>query len=223
MSLSYKLIKNNSHLYTLIVEGDDTTALQLYKTIIKNVKNSHLDYGEKSVFFNAEHVMSLKNIILENNTKYLSYLKCIKLIHDLSEQLTNFNKLGFSLYGIDIDDILAVDNQFIFCNLKYALPIYTDKTDKMFLFNPPHIPYFGNPEIYRITILPSEINCKCIYYSLGCLVVFCLLNEYLLVNNEIKNNDEIEKIITPLYNTKIYWFIKRCLDKNVNNRRLLLI
>jgi hypothetical protein len=32
-----------------------------------------------------------------------------------------------------------------------------------------------------------------------------------------------EKVIQPLYNTKMYWFIKRCLDPNINKRELLLI
>ena len=84
-------------------------------------------------------------------------------------------------------------------------------------------PYFSNPEIIKLTTLPAEINYKCCYYSLGVLVVFCLLNNYLLVGNEIKSVEEIENIIKPLLNTKIYWFIKRCLYENIDKRQLLLI
>ena len=42
-----------------------------------------------------------------------------------------------------------------------------------------------------------------------------------LLLNEKK--EQIEKVIESLYNTKIYWFIKRCLDSNINKRELLLI
>ena len=38
-----------------------------------------------------------------------------------------------------------------------------------------------------------------------------------------KEIEEIEKVIKPLYNTKMYWFIKRCLEPNINKRELLLI
>jgi hypothetical protein len=55
------------------------------------------------------------------------------------------------------------------------------------------------------------------------LTVFLLLNEYLLVGNELKTIKEIDKILQPLYNTKIYWFLKRCLDDDINNRKLLLV
>jgi hypothetical protein len=71
--------------------------------------------------------------------------------------------------------------------------------------------------------LPSEVDYKCCYYSLGSLVVFSLLHIYLLVGNELKTSEEINEIIEPLYNTKIYWFLKRCLDDDINNRKLLLV
>ena len=78
-------------------------------------------------------------------------------------------------------------------------------------------PYFSNPEILNLTTLQSYVNYKSCYYSLGLLVVFSLLKTYLLVN------EEIDPVIEPLYNTKIYWFIKRCLNTNINHRKILLI
>ena len=46
---------------------------------------------------------------------------------------------------------------------------------------------------------------------------------YLLVGNEFKTSEEIDKILEPLFNTKIYWFLKRCFDDEINNRKLLLV
>jgi hypothetical protein len=90
-------------------------------------------------------------------------------------------------------------------------------------YAPIKAPYFSNPEILKLTTLPGSINYKCSYYSLGTLVVFCLLKQYLLVGNEVKSVEEIENIIGPLKNTKLYWFIKRCLDDKIDKRSLLLI
>ena len=84
------------------------------------------------------------------------------------------------------------------------------------------MPYFSNPELFKLTSLPSKIHYKCCYYSLGLLVVFSLLHTYLLVGNELKTSNEIDIILKPLYNTKIYWFLKRCLDDDINNRKILL-
>jgi hypothetical protein len=112
------------------------------------------------------------------------------------------------------------DNVFLFCNTQYLFPL---QEDNFIFIEPIFKPYFSSPEIIKLTILPSEINYKCSYYSLGVLAVFCLLNSYLLVGNELKSAEEIENIIKPFLNTKIYWFIKRCLDPNIDKRILLLI
>ena len=68
--------------------------------------------------------------------------------------------------------------------------------------------------------LPYEINYKCCYYSLGLLVIFSLININL---SELNNINEINKIIETLHDTKIYWFIKRCLHSDINKRKLLLV
>ena len=49
------------------------------------------------------------------------------------------------------------------------------------------------------------------------------MNKYLLVGNEFKTSKEIDNILQPINNTKIYWFLKRCLDDDINNRKLLLV
>ena len=95
--------------------------------------------------------------------------------------------------------------------------------DNIIFVSPIKQPYFSNPEVYQLTRLPTIINYKCCYYSFGSLIVFCLLHIYLLVGNEFKTTKEIDNIIYPLFNTKMYWFIKRCLEDDINRRRLLLI
>lgn len=83
------------------------------------------------------------------------------------------------------------------------------------------MPYFSNPELFNIKSLPCEVNYKSCYYSLGSLVVYCLINSYLLVGNEIKSDAEIEKSLSPIKNTKMYWFLKRCLN-SLSHKRILL-
>ncbi len=215
---AYVLMPINEFTYSLKINGDNIN--EMYHTIQHMLTSCHFDNETNSIFFSAENVISFKKYILDKKEKKLSHYECIKLIDDLSKQIIYLHKLGFGFYGFDIGDILTIDNTFIFCSTQCLLPL---DNNAIIFTSPIKLPYFSNPELFELTSLPYEINYKCCYYSLGSLIVFSLLNIYLLVGNELKSSEEIDKIIGPLYNTKLYWFLKRCLDNNINNRHLLLI
>jgi len=218
MANSYNLIPINEFTYSLKINGDFFD--YLYHTIQKILNSSHLHHETNTIIFSAEKVIPFKTFLLNQKEKRLSHASCIKFIDDLSKQILYLNKLGYGFYGFDISDILTIDNTFIFCSTQFLLPL----DNKSIIFTSPiKQPYFSNPELFTLTTLPSEIDYKCSYYSLGSLVVFSLLHIYLLVGNELKTSEEIDKILEPLYNTKIYWFLKRCLDDDINNRKLLLV
>ena len=212
--INFNLVKISEFTYSLKIDGDYVSVLcHSIKIILKSI---HYDEEKSVIFFSAENVLPFKDYLLENKT----HKKCIKMIDDLTKQIIYLKKMGYGFYGFDINDILIIDNTFIFCRTQHLLPIIEDN---IIFYEPIKIPYFSSPEILKLTNLPSEVNYKCSFYSLGVLVVFYLLNNYLLVGNEIKSVEEIEKILLPFNNTKIYWFIKRCLEENINNRVLLLI
>ena len=206
---NYILKPINECTYNLKINGEYN--IYLYKLIKKCIKTSNFDYETSSIYFCAENVTPLKDLIKNNS---LSHNKCIKLIYDLTNQILYLKKLGYSFYGFDINDILVVDELFMFCSAEYVVPLVNES---IIFYSPIKQAYFSNPELYNLTSLPSEISYKCCYYSLGTLVIYCLLNAY------INRSEQIEKVIEPLYNTKIYWFIKRCLDSDINKRELLLI
>jgi|LakMenEpi03Aug12_release.lakeMendotaPanAssembly.Ray.scaffolds.fasta_scaffold900611_1 hypothetical protein len=218
MVKSYNLLKINDFTYSLKINGDYVD--NLYNVIKKMLKSCHLDYETNSIFFSAENVTTFKKYILDKKNNRLSHVECIKLIDDLSKQILYLNTKGLGFYGFDISDILTIDNTFIFCSTECLLQL---NNESIIFTSPIKYIYFSNPEILKLTSLPHEINYKCCYYSLGSLVVFSLLNTNLLVGNELKSSEEIDKIIMPLYNTKIYWFLKRCLNDDINNRKLLLV
>jgi len=206
---NYILKPINECTYNLKINGEYN--IYLYKVIKKFIKTSNFDYETSSIYFCAENITPLKDLIKNNS---LSHNKCIKLIYDLTNQILYLKKLGYSFYGFDLNDILVVDELFMFCSTQYVLPLVNES---IIFYSPIKQAYFSNPELYNLTTLPSEISYKCCYYSLGTLVIYCLLNAY------INRSEQIEKVIEPLYNTKIYWFIKRCLDSDINKRELLLI
>jgi len=222
MNKHYEIRKINEFTYSLKIygDGDGDTVNSMYKTIKRMVKSVQYDYETASIFFSAEKVITLKEYLINSSEKRISYNNCIKMIDELTKQMVQLKKLGYGFYGIDISDIMVIDNIFIFCSCKNVMPIIENEIK---FYAPINKPYFSNPEILKLTTLPGSIDYKCAYYSLGTLVVFCFLGNYLLVGNEIKSVEEIENIVGHLKDTKIYWFIKRCLDEKIDKRGLLLI
>ena len=170
MTYSYNLTPINEFTYSLNIHGEYSEIV--YDTIQKLIKTAHLDYDTNTILFSAEYVTPFKKYLLDQKNKQMSHSKCIKIIDDLSKQLFYLNKLGYGFYGFDIEDILTIDNTFIFCSTKHLLPL--ENGDIIFM-HPIFKPYFSNPEIFQLRVLPSKINHKCIYYSLGSLIVFLLL------------------------------------------------
>ena len=218
MKIFYDIKPINEFTYSLKIHGTNIDAI--YKTIKKMLKSAYYDSETSSIFFSAEKVSTFKHYLLEHTDHKLEINKCIKMIDDLTKQMSYLKTINYGFYGFGINDILVVDNKFVFCSSQY---LYSLSEDTFLFIEPINNPYFSNPEIIELTTLPFEVNYKCCYYSLGALVVFSLLNVYLLVGNELKSKEEIEDILNPFLNTKIYWFIKRCLDKKISKRMLLLI
>ena len=218
MKFFYDLTQINEYTYSLKIHGHNI--IPLYQTIINMLKNAYYDNETETIIFTAENIKPLKKILFNKNDNKMGLNQCIKMIDELTKQISYLKTINYGFYGFDINDILVIDGIFLFCNTQYLYPLYKDN----FLFiEPLSQPYFSSPEIIKLTILPTEINNKCSYYSLGVLVVFCLLNNYLLVSNELKTPEEIDNIMKPIFNTKIYWFLKRCLEPNLEKRVLLLI
>ena len=218
MNFFYDLTQINEYTYSLKIHGHNI--IPLYQTIINMLKNAYYDNETETIIFTAENIKPLKNVLFNKNDNKMGLNQCIKMIDELTKQISYLKTINYGFYGFDINDILVIDGIFLFCNTQYLYPLYKDN----FLFiEPLSQPYFSSPEIIKLTILPTEINNKCSYYSLGVLVIFCLLNNYLLVSNELKTPEEIENIMKPIFNTKIYWFLKRCLEPNLEKRVLLLI
>jgi hypothetical protein len=207
------IVPINEFTYKLNIQGDNDNKYYLYNSIQKIIKGSHIDLDSNNIYISAEKIIPFKTFIENENKNRLSHHTCIQMVDDLTKQIMILRKFGYGIYGFNINDILTIDNHFIFCSCQHMLPLINEH----FIFNAPiKRPYFSSPELNKLTKLPAKLNYKCCYYSLGTFVGLCLLNVHLLV-------EDFEKIIEPLHDTKIYWFIKNCINEDVDKRILLLI
>ena len=206
--MPYILNQINDYTYSLKIHGSFSLCKPLYKTILKIIKNAHYDRETESIFFAAEQVVKLETIV---NTLHHNLTTCIQMLDCLATQMTYLKTLNYGFYGFNLNGILVIDNHYIVCDTSFTFPV---EENEFTFVEPINMPKFSSPEINKLTNLPSIINYKCCYYSLGMLAVYCLLKS----DNLLK-----EDILKPIANSKMYWFLKRCLHKNIDERVLLLI
>jgi serine/threonine protein kinase len=87
--------------------------------------------------------------------------------------------------------------------------------------------FFISPELLKITDLPSHVHYKTAYFSMGCLIIYALLNNADFYTEYLQHH-KADKIITalhshPINETKLYWLLTRCLLEDPERRTILLI
>jgi serine/threonine protein kinase len=218
----------NTDRFTLYIKGPSHLTDEIYKSIENTniLSNALYDDDLEAIIFTAETVETLTTYVKK---KCLNMTQSIKMIHDLSKQIAHLETNGFAFYGYDLEDIVVInETTFIIVNSKYLLDI---EEDNIFFISPIIPPYFSSPEVNELTKLPSKINYRSNYYSLGALILFCLLKVYIYSEIDLKSDSELEskleskidQILQPIYYTKMYWFLKKCFLQKSERRILLFI
>jgi hypothetical protein len=94
--------------------------------------------------------------------------------------------------------------------------------------------FFLSPELKGVKDFPFYIHYKTSYFSLGCLLLKCLLNEetyanfykeYLTTDKEYLDSEIIKRYMgcCPLKDTKLYWLTLRCLEMEPKKRSILFV
>ena len=195
--------------------------------------------------FYGNSMISLKELLSSRKNKRLDYATTTRLIDCLYKQQQYLCEHGYSFYSFNVEDIMVVDEwTFFFINsafikelrpgleldLDLALNNKRDKDTQHVLF---HIPFtknsFCSPEIMDLKSVPSYVSLKTIYYSLASLAYFCFFGMFLELNMNMDmdmdmNMDmNMDLNLESIAHTKLYWFFKRALIKDVDRRRFLFI
>jgi len=196
-------------------------SIALFESIIKTdkLKFAFIDYKNKELFFTANTVFLLDEYLITLKKK-MNDSQTLLMIKSIQKQISFLEKQKYLFYGLNLKDIIVIDNYFFLINNEFMEPLINDNIH----FNYPFTkPYFSSPEIINLTKLPEFISLKCFYYSFGAIIIYCLTNVYIFKANEIKTDNEIENILKPLLFSKLYWFLKRCLNSEIKERILLYI
>ena len=211
------------------------------EALIKSILKTRIILGAtttekyRSLTFKASSVLSFfdfqKELKRENKSLKLTYNLALKMTHNLVTQLnyliTHFSKtfLGFSLKNLIVID----KSKFVYLCDEFLLDIIKngENVEKMLISFPFTCDdFFLAPELLSIKEIPSFVNYKVSYFSLGYLIMYCLLgDDDFIYSEDLQEKDTICHKMTTLSikNTKLYWLLERCLVEEPRNRSILFI
>ena len=208
------------------------------EALIKSLSKTRIILGAtttekyRSLTFKATSVLTFfdfqKELERENKSLKLTYNLALKMTHNLVTQLnyliTQFSKtfLGFSPKNLIIID----KSKFVYLCDEFLLDII--KNGEKLLIKSPFTrdDFFFSPELLSVKEIPSFVNYKVSYFSLGYLILSCLLGQDSDSDSEdLQEKDTIGHKMKTLFikNTKLYWLLERCLVEEPRNRSILFI
>ena len=230
--MSFFLSTNDeTHMTTLTLPTSNKILLQSLSPFVKGLTIHGLHTKAK---FHASSVMRFTEFKQENQIT----MKIIEqLIKNLTNQLHYLSKeYNHTFYRINPKDIIVIDfSQFLYVSLDDLMPITTTNPTNNPTNNPTTNPtnnpineiiftvpfckdYYISPELKEITSLPSTINAKTIYYSLGLFIIDLLYSFF-----SIKERKNPKTIPPQIKYTKLYWFLHKATMLNSKERHLLFI
>jgi hypothetical protein len=235
----YKITKNKKdHNIFNIFFCNSSNSEKLIKSFVKTkiITGATITNNYTLVTFNAKTIKTLnqfeQDLWIKNKTKELPFSKTLKMTYQLSNQLKymieNYKQ---SFLGYIKENVIVIDdNNFLYLPTNNEL-YNIDSEDNIIITSPFNSKdFYLSPEMSTIKEIPSYVHYKCVYFSLGCLLIDCLRVQ----GQEQRQKQEQEQNTIILYpnilldnlslkETKIYYFIKRTLSGDPKNRFLLYI
>ena len=156
-----------------------------------------------------------------SNKENINYENTLNLVVSLTKQIQYLIITECDcFYEYIIENIIVIDDdKFLYLSNDDLLKLSDSNT---FNFTKPfNRNGFISPELLKINSIPSELNYKTIYYSLGALVVYFLFDKN--INNKDGFNFDINEILKPIEGTKLFGLIIRCLFQESNERSIVYI
>ena len=188
---------------------------------------------------NVERLIDYRNTNANTNTKDHQLENVTQMLYDLSSQLNylmqRYSKCFLGYYSTNVL-VISYEGVKRFVYIPKSEDI-CDIVDNTLRVSHPFTRHklYESPETLAIKCIPSFINRKSIYYSLGCLVLdglrFANGDRFMLKHaciDETCYEDYIERNLKLLEDSflkgsKLYYCLKRCLQKEADDRSCIYI
>ena len=207
---------------------------------------SHKGNSDSSLTVTADKIEPLSSY-LKRHKKHIEYQVIEQLIDSVGRQLQYLERENMGIASFNIDDITVFHSDAAAAaadaaDTTHAIHFAITNEDKIHDINDDNYlvitaPYpkeytataiataknkgFHSPEFkdfIAAKTVPYNIHFKSGYYSFGLLCLYC----YVSRAAAIEKND-LNDILAPIINTKIYWFLKQVLQENPSSRRYICV
>jgi hypothetical protein len=228
----------NKTLFTIAFTNTSTNEIKSTSPLLKSLVKPSIILGAtiydnyKSMSFKAHSIKTLNqyktDLTSAKSVPNFSYLSTLKLVYYLTKQISYLiEEESQCFYQFTPENIIVIDNsKFIYLSLNHLKKII-EGTELMKFIAPFDRDGFVSPELLAIKSVPSTINYRTIYYSLGLLIMDCLF-DYLReeiditdITNITNNNNNNNIILNPIKETQLFYLIKRCLHEDPTCRVIL--
>ena len=115
--------------------------------------------------------------------------------------------IGKGIMFFSLDDIIVLGNQtFMIANLDNIVSLNNESS--LVLDHPAKFEGFLPPELDDVRALPFITSVSSAYYSAALMCIHCM---------------GIDKSLDQIYNSKLYFFLERCLETDPSRRFFLFI
>lgn len=210
IAIAHNSDKNTHTIYTYLLER-----LQ----VNQERDTEYIPEQQYSINVHTYSIERFENYLEKHNYR-LEYDIVLKILQEYSNIIQYLERIGKSVVLYSLDDIVVInDDLFVFINNENVFDHQSENPKQIEISVPLEITKFSSPELQLQTSLPFTIDYRSGFFSLASILTYCLFAETLLD----KSQQEIEKILEPIVNTKLYWFILRCSERNIKTRVCLFV
>lgn len=203
------------------------SAYHLIQSIVKSriIPGVSTDEKYRTLTFKARSVNSLVDIALP-----LSISTVARMIPFVARQLNHLLCVhSQTIYGLATTDFIIINDTIpVFLGNDWVISLDSERRN-MAMISCPYVPTEGffSPEVLHIRELPTFIHYKSAYASLGLWLVYLLVGndsfyqEYIHHKQISRCLDVLQK--HPIYQTRLYAFLSRCLVEEPAERCLFLL
>ena len=169
---------------------------------------------------------SVRTHVSRNNSRsvsyeYLPYATCMDLAICLGKQISYLETVGYTLDWIDNHHVVMINNHTFLCLDVDGLCAIA-KNGQVTVSRLPdiqssnaHRHMYLSPELKNATTIPCVLSHRSIYHSLGSLISDSLCNQDLSLGDK--------SFLLSIVDTRLYWFILRCINPSPESRTLLML
>lgn len=210
VSIEHDSDKNTDIIYSYLLErlqingGEDT----------KNISDE-----EYSVTIKTYSIKPFEKYLEEHNYR-LDYDIVLKILQEYSNIILYLERKEKSIVLYGLEDLIVIDDStFLFINNENIFDLQEHQPTIIDISVPLEMTKFASPELQQQKSLPFSLDYRSGFFSLASVLTYCLFAETLLEKDEA----EVNKLLEPIYHTKLYWFIKRCAERNSKRRVCLFV